>query len=190
RAQNVEVPIRRSARIPQAPDRYEFYVDVEEYELGDLNEPPKYKAALSDLESNKWLEAMNTEIQSMKDNEVWVLVELPPNGQNVRSKWLFKKKSDMDVKVHTFKACMVAKDYTQTYGIYYKETFSLVASIRAILILLAINAFYDYEIWQMDVKTTFLNGQLSKDVYMVQPEGFMDLKHPNKDGNFNVSFMD
>ncbi|GKE64748.1 hypothetical protein Tco_1518909 [Tanacetum coccineum] len=51
-----------SARIPQAPDKYSFYVDVKEYELGDLNEPPNYKAALSDLESDKWLEAMNTKM--------------------------------------------------------------------------------------------------------------------------------
>ncbi|GJX37961.1 hypothetical protein Tco_0251264 [Tanacetum coccineum] len=60
--QNVKVPIRRSARIPQAPDIYGFYVDVEEFELRDLNEPPNYKVALSDPESDKWLEAMNTEM--------------------------------------------------------------------------------------------------------------------------------
>ncbi|GKD03085.1 hypothetical protein Tco_1178059 [Tanacetum coccineum] len=93
---NVEVPIRRSERIPQAPDRYGFYVDVEEYELGDLNEPPNYKATLSYLKFDKWPESMNTKIQSMKDNQVWVLVDLPSNGQTVRSKWLFKKKTDMD----------------------------------------------------------------------------------------------
>ncbi|GJS54124.1 retrotransposon protein, putative, ty1-copia subclass [Tanacetum coccineum] len=178
--QNVRVPIRRSARIPQAPDRYGYYVDVEEYELGDLDEPPNYKAALADPESDKWLEAMNTEMQSMKDNQVWILVELPPNGRTVGSKWLFKKKTDMDGNVHTFKARLVAKGYTQTYGVDYGETFSPVADIRAIRILLAIAAFYDYEIWQMDVKTAFLNGHLSEDVYMVQPEGFVDPKHPNK----------
>ncbi|GJV03870.1 retrotransposon protein, putative, ty1-copia subclass [Tanacetum coccineum] len=149
--QNVEVPIRRSARIPQAPDRYGFYVDVEEYKLGDLNEPPNYKAALSDPESDKWLEAMNTKMQSMKDNQLWVLVELPPNGRTVGSKWIFKKKTDMDDYIHTFKARLVAKGYTQTYGVDYGETFSPVADIRAIRILLAITAFYDYEIWQMDV---------------------------------------
>ncbi|GJR07316.1 hypothetical protein Tco_0530300 [Tanacetum coccineum] len=69
-----------SVRIPQAPDRYGFYVDVEEHELGDLNEPPNYKAALSDPEYDKWLEAMNSEMQSLKDNQVCILVELPPNG--------------------------------------------------------------------------------------------------------------
>ncbi|GJX75179.1 hypothetical protein Tco_0313774 [Tanacetum coccineum] len=60
--------IRGSARIPQAPNRHEYYVDVEEYELRDLDEPPNYKAALADPESDKWLEAMNIEMQSMKDN--------------------------------------------------------------------------------------------------------------------------
>ncbi|GJU24903.1 hypothetical protein Tco_1163524 [Tanacetum coccineum] len=68
-----------------------------EYELEDLDEPPNYKAALADPESEKWLEAMNTEMQSMKDNQVWILVELPPNGQTFRSKWIFKKNTDMDL---------------------------------------------------------------------------------------------
>ncbi|GKC69631.1 retrotransposon protein, putative, ty1-copia subclass [Tanacetum coccineum] len=155
---------------------YGFHVDIEEYELGDLNEPPNYKVVLTDVESDKWLEAMNTEMQSIKDNQVWILVELPPNGRTVGSKWLFKKNADMDKNVHTFKARLVAKGYTQTCGVDYGETFSPVADIRAIRILLAITTFYDYEIWQMDVKTAFLNGHLSEDVYMVQPEGFVDPK--------------
>ncbi|GJW94904.1 retrotransposon protein, putative, ty1-copia subclass [Tanacetum coccineum] len=152
--QNVRVPICRSARIPQVPDRYGYY--IKEYELGDLNEPPNYKAALADPESDKWLEAINMEMQSMKDNQVWYLVDLSSNAH------------------------IVAKGFTQTYGVDYSETFSPVADIRAIRIILAIPAFYDYEIWQMNVKTTFLNGHLSEDVYMVQPEGFVDPKHPNK----------
>ncbi|GKB37662.1 retrotransposon protein, putative, ty1-copia subclass [Tanacetum coccineum] len=67
---------------------------------------------------------MNVEMQSMKDNEVWILVELPPNGKTVGSKWLFKKKTDMDGAVHTYKARLVAKGYTQTPRIDYEETFS------------------------------------------------------------------
>nr|GEU43420.1 putative retrotransposon Ty1-copia subclass protein [Tanacetum cinerariifolium] len=141
-------------KIPQALDRYGFNVDVEEYELGDLNEPPNYKAALSDHEFDKWLEAMNTKMQSMKDNQVWVLVDLPPNGRTVGSKWVFKKKTDMDGNVHTFKARLVAKRYTQTYSIDYEEIFSHVVDIRAIRILLAIVAFYDYEIWKSAKKST------------------------------------
>ncbi|GJX51002.1 retrotransposon protein, putative, ty1-copia subclass [Tanacetum coccineum] len=77
-------------------------------------------------------------------------------------------------------AHFVAKGYTQTPGINYEETFSPVADIRAIRILIAIAAFYDYEIWQMDVKTAFLNGYLSEEVYMEQPEGFVNPKYPNR----------
>ncbi|GJS93493.1 retrotransposon protein, putative, ty1-copia subclass [Tanacetum coccineum] len=128
------------------------------------------EAALLDPESDKWLNAMNVEMKSMKDNEVWELVDLPPNGKTVGHKSLFKKKTDMDGAVHTYKACLVAKGFTQTLRIDYEETFSPVADIRAIRILIAIAAFYDYEIWQIDVKTAFLNGYLNEEVYMEQPE--------------------
>nr|GEV24199.1 retrotransposon protein, putative, Ty1-copia subclass [Tanacetum cinerariifolium] len=138
----------KSTRIPQVPNRYGYYVDIEEYELRDLDEPPNYKAVLADPESDKWLEGMNTEMQSMRDNQVWYLVDISSNGQTVGCKWLFKKKNDMD-------------------GNSSKDSLTIVA-------------FYDYEIWQMDVKTAFLNGHLSEDVYMVQPKGFVYPKHPNK----------
>nr|GEW83014.1 putative retrotransposon protein [Tanacetum cinerariifolium] len=154
-------------------------IEADEYELGDLNEPTNYKAALLDLESDKWLNAMNVEMQSMKDNEVWDLVDLLPNGKTIGSKWLLKKKIDMDGVVHTYKARLVAKGFTQTYRVDYEEALSPVADIRAIRILIAIIAFYDYEIWQMDVKTVFLNGHLSKEIYMEQPEGFVNPKFSN-----------
>ncbi|GJZ27543.1 retrotransposon protein, putative, ty1-copia subclass [Tanacetum coccineum] len=118
--------------------------------IRDLVEPANYKAALLDPESNKWLNVMNVEMQSMKDNKVWDLVDLPPNGKTVGSKWLFKKKTDMDGAVHTYKARLMVKGYTQTPRINYEETFYSVEYIRAIRILIAIAAFYDYEIWQMD----------------------------------------
>ncbi|GJT88673.1 zinc finger, CCHC-type containing protein [Tanacetum coccineum] len=131
-------PIRRSTRTRRPTDRLCLYIDTEEHELGDLGEPANYRAALLDPESKKWLDAMNVEMQSMKDNDVWVLVELPPNARTVGSKWLFKKKTDMDGAVYIFKARLVAKGFTQTYGVDYEETFSPVADIRAIRILIAI----------------------------------------------------
>nr|GEX42828.1 hypothetical protein [Tanacetum cinerariifolium] len=134
------VPIRKSTRTRHAPDRMCLYIDAKEHELGDLGEPANYKAALLDPKSEKWLNAMNVEMQSMKDNEVWVLVELPPNGKSVGCKWLFKNKTDMYDVVHTYKARHVAKGYTQTPRIDYEETFSPVADIRAIRILIAIAA--------------------------------------------------
>nr|GFA10621.1 hypothetical protein [Tanacetum cinerariifolium] len=144
------VPIRRYTRTRHDPDRMCLYIDAEEHKLGDL------------------------------DNEVWVLVELPPNGKTIGSKWLFKKTTDMDGNVHIYKAHLVAKGYTQTPGIDYEETFSPVADIRAISILIAIAAYYDYKIWQMDVKTAFVNGYLNEEVYMEQPEGFVNKKYPNR----------
>ncbi|GJU54337.1 retrotransposon protein, putative, ty1-copia subclass [Tanacetum coccineum] len=162
------------------PDRLCFNVEVEEHNLGDLNEPANYKAALSDPEFEKWLVAMNAEMQSMYDNKVWRLVVLPPNAKVVKSKRIYKKKTDMDGKVHIYKARLVAKGSTQTYGVDYEETFSLVADIRAIRILIAIVAYYDYEIWKMNVKIAFLNGFLEEEIYMEQPEGFIDPNHPRK----------
>ncbi|GKA09958.1 zinc finger, CCHC-type containing protein [Tanacetum coccineum] len=76
-------PICRSTRTRRTPDQMCLYIDAEEHELGDLDEPANYKAALLDLESDKWLNAMNVEMQSMKDNKVWELVDLPPNGKTL-----------------------------------------------------------------------------------------------------------
>ena len=80
----------------------------------------------------------------------------------------------------TFKFRLVAKGFEQTYGITYDETFSPIVMLKSIRILLAIATYYDYKIWKMDVKTAFLNGNLLEDVYMTQPEGFVDPKYPNR----------
>ncbi|GKD57165.1 hypothetical protein Tco_1290552 [Tanacetum coccineum] len=105
--QDERVPICRSARTRRAPDRLCLNVEVEDHSLGDLNEPANYKAAILDPESDKWLDAMNAEIQSMKDNQVWCLVDLSPNGKTVGSKCIFMKKTNMDGIVHTYKARLI-----------------------------------------------------------------------------------
>jgi hypothetical protein len=84
----------------------------------------------------------------------------------IECKWIFKKNTDADGNVHFYKARLVAKGFRQIQGVDYDETFSPVAMLKSIQILLAIGAYYDYEIWQMDVKMAFLNGNLSEDVYM------------------------
>ncbi|GJT03829.1 retrotransposon protein, putative, ty1-copia subclass [Tanacetum coccineum] len=117
-----KIVVARSARTHQAPDRLCLNVEVEKHSLGDLNEPNNYKATLLDPESNKWVNAINAKMQSMKDNQVWCLVDLPANCKTIGSKWLFKKKTDMDGIVHTYKARLVAKGYSQTYGVDYEET--------------------------------------------------------------------
>ena len=100
-----------------------------------------------------------------------------------------KKKTDMEGKVVTYKARLVAKGYRQRQGIDYDETFSLVSIVKSIKILLAIAVDFDCEIWQMDVKTTFLNGNLIEEMYMRQPGGFTS-KDSNKYASFKNPFMD
>ena len=114
---------------------------------------------------------MMSEMDFMYTNQVWALIDVSEG---------FKKKTDMDGNIQTYKARLVAKGYRQRHGIDYEETFSPVAMIKSIRIMLAIAAYFDYEIWQMDVKTAFLNGNLLEDVYMQQPDGFIVPKHANK----------
>ena len=90
---------------------------------------------------------------------------------------LQKKKRDQCGKVQTFKARFVAKGYTQREGVNYEETLSPVAMLKSIRILLPIATFYDYEVLQMDVKTTFLNRNLEESIYMAPPEGFKRVKN-------------
>ncbi|GJX22591.1 retrotransposon protein, putative, ty1-copia subclass [Tanacetum coccineum] len=146
RPQEEGIPVRRSEGTHQAPYRLCLNVEAEEHILGDLNEPTSYKAAMLYFESNKWIDAMNAEIQSMMDNMVWVLVDLPPGYKTIGSEWIFKKNTDMDGIVHTYKARLVTKGYTQLYRVDYEEAFSPIADIRAIRILISIAVYYDYEI--------------------------------------------
>ena len=122
---------------------------------------------------------MKSEMVSMYENKVWTLVDLPVDRQAIENKWIFKKKTDADGNVTVYKARLVAKGFQQGQGVDYDETFSLVRMLKSVRIMLAIAAFYDYEIWQMDVKTAFLNGYLQEELYMKQPEGFVDPKCAN-----------
>ncbi|RVW52633.1 Retrovirus-related Pol polyprotein from transposon TNT 1-94 [Vitis vinifera] len=129
--------------------------------------------AMDDVDREKWQEAMKLEIESMYSNSVWELVDLPEGIKPIGCKWIYKRKRGPNGKVETFKARLVAKGFTQKEGVDYEDTFSPVAMLKSIRILLSIAAYYDYEIWQMDVKTAFLNGHLEETIYMVQPEGFV-----------------
>ncbi|KAK8712789.1 hypothetical protein V6N13_148017 [Hibiscus sabdariffa] len=109
------------------------------------------------------------------------LVEPPEGDKPIGCKWVFKKKTNMDGNVQTYKGRLVAKGFRQIYGVDYDETFSPVTMFKSIRILLAIAGFHDFEIWQIDVKTAFLNGKLEEDVYMTQPEGFVTPENAGKE---------
>ena len=131
-------------------------------------------------DSAKWLEAMKSEMGSIYENKVRTLVDFPDDWQAIENKWIFKKKTDTAGNVTVYKARLVAKGFRQVQGVDYDEIFSLVVMLKPIRIMLAIAAFYDYEIWQMDIKTAFLNGFLEEELYMMQPEGFVNSKGANK----------
>jgi hypothetical protein len=140
----------------------------------DQDEPATYMEAMEGPESEKWLEAMKSEIRSMYDNQVWTLVDIPNDCKAVENKWISKKKTDTDGNVTVYKARLVAKGLRQIQGV------DPVAMLKSIRILLAIAAYFDYEIWQTDVKTAFLSGNIEEELYMVQPEGFVNPKDANK----------
>jgi hypothetical protein len=148
----------------------EVFVAISETVVED---PTSYQEAMTEVDSCLWQKAMKSEMESMYSNKVWDLVDLPPNVRPIGCKWIYKRKRGSDGLVEAFKARLVAKGYSQREGIDYEETFSPVAMIKSFRILLSIAAKLDYEIWQMDVKTTFLNEYLDEDIYMEQPEGFI-----------------
>ncbi|KAL0293565.1 UNVERIFIED_CONTAM: Retrovirus-related Pol polyprotein from transposon RE2 [Sesamum calycinum] len=153
------VPIlRRLAKVPQPPKRYGFLGVIGQLE----NDPKTYGEAMSDIDSGKWLEAMKSEMDSMSSNQVWTLVDRPKGVRPVGCKWVYKRKIGADGEVITFKARLVAKGYTQRPGVNFEETFLPVAMGKSIRIMLAIAAWYDYEMWQMDVKIAFLTVSLRK----------------------------
>ncbi|KAM1543967.1 hypothetical protein PS2_013233 [Malus domestica] len=175
---------RRSERVSKPPKRYGLDNDFGElYLLGDNDtkeDPRDYTEAMSDIDPKRWQEAMKTEMDSMYQNQVWTLVDPPEGIVPVGNKWVFKRKIGADGNVETYKARLVAKGYREREGIDYEETFSPVAMITSIRILLAIVAYHDYKIWQMDVKMAFLNGYLKEELYMTQPEGFVSKSERTK----------
>ncbi|KAK1648211.1 hypothetical protein QYE76_066016 [Lolium multiflorum] len=166
---------RRSTRERTTLDWYDPCLNVMIVDSND-EDPATYEEAMMSPNSNKWQEAMKFEMGSMYDNQVWTLVDLPDSCKAVKNKWIFKRKTDVDGNITVYKARLVAKGFRQIQGVDYDETFSPVAKLKSVRILLAIAAFFDYEIWQMDVKTAFLNGDIEEELYMVQPKGFVDPK--------------
>ena len=147
--------------------------------LLDHDEPTNYEEAMMSLDSDKWLEAMKCEIGFIYKNKMWTLVELPDDRQAIENKRIFKRKTDADSSVTIYEARLVAKGFRQVQGAEYDEIFSLVAMLKSFRIMLAIATFY--EIWQMDVKMAFLKWIfLKEELYMIQPEGFVNPKGANK----------
>ncbi|GJZ23009.1 retrovirus-related pol polyprotein from transposon TNT 1-94 [Tanacetum coccineum] len=131
------------------------------------------------LEEEGWIIAMQKELNQFERNNVWTLVPKPHGKTIIGTKWIWKNKMDENGIVNKNKTRLVAQGYNQHEGIDYEETFASVARLKAIRIFLAYAAYMGFMVYQMDVKSAFLNGKISEEVYVQKPLGFESSEYPN-----------
>ena len=139
--------------------------------MASSDEPSTYRAAVSGSEANKWLLAISEEVQSLEVNKTWQVVDKTRDMNIIGSRWIFKKKKDVNGQVQKYKARLVAKGYDQEYGIDFCETFAPVLKYKTLRVILALSVIFGYQLAQLDVKTAFLNASINEDLYMEVPDG-------------------
>jgi len=139
-------------------------------------EPKSNEEAIKD---ENWVAAMHEELKQFTRNDVWFLVPRSDEMNIIGSKWVFRNKLDESGVITRNKARLVAKRYNQEEGIDYGETFAPVARLEAVRLLLAFSCMSGFKLFQMDVKSAFLNGIINEEVYVEQPSGFEDHQHRN-----------
>ncbi|KAK8950761.1 hypothetical protein KSP39_PZI003380 [Platanthera zijinensis] len=148
------------------------------YHLED--DPFSYQEAMRSRDSLMWAEAIDDEMDSLLHNNSWHLVDLPKGAKVLGYKWVLKKKLHSDGSIARYKARLVAKGYKQQGGIDYFDVYSPVCHLSTIRILLALASIENFIVHQMDVKTAFLNGELDEEIYMAQPEGYVQKDQKDK----------
>ncbi|GJV19745.1 zinc finger, CCHC-type containing protein [Tanacetum coccineum] len=154
-------------------DQHSYCFNVED-------DPKTFDKAMKSQDVAFWKEAINDEMDSIMGNNTWALIDLPPGCRPLGCKWIFKRKLNVDGTVKKFKARLVIQGFKQKSGIDYFDTYAPVARISTIRLLIAMTSIHSLIIHQMDVKTTFLNGELEDEVYMNQPLGFILPGNKNK----------
>jgi len=129
-----------------------------------------YEEALKD---SKWKKAMEEELSMIQKNNTWTLVDRPEGRKVIGVKWIYRTKLNADTSINKHKARLVVKGYAQIFGVDYSDTFALVARLDTIRLLLAISAQKGWKVFQLDVKSAFLNGVLQEEIYVEQPDGFL-----------------
>ncbi|KAJ0865146.1 putative RNA-directed DNA polymerase [Helianthus annuus] len=164
---------RRSNRVSKPNPKYVVNVAVTEVEE---SKPNTFEEA---CEKEEWNHAMQDEIEAMNRNETWVLVPKPKDVKPISCKWVFKIKRKTDGSFERHKARLVARGFSQQFGVDYEDTFSPVAKIATIRVLIAVAASNGWKLHQMDVKNVFLYGDLDHTIHMEQPKGFVSEMFPN-----------
>ena len=132
-------------------------------------EPIYYEEA---VKAEQWRQAMDSEMHSIEKNKTWFLTELPRGAKRIGLKWVYKTKLNEHGDVEKYKARLVAKGYAQEYGVDYEEVFAPVARMDTVRMILAFAAQKGWTIYQLDVKSAFLHGELTEDVFVEQPRGY------------------
>ena len=129
------------------------------------------------VKEKNWLDAMNQEIAAIEKNHTWELIDLPKDKTRIGVKWVYKPKLNEKGKNEKHKAMLVSKGFSQQFGVKYfgvdySETFALVARLDTIKTILSIAAQHKWKVYQLDVKSAFLNGIFQEEFYVDQPPGF------------------
>lgn len=167
---NVVTSQRKSMRRINPPNRFGEWVCSS---VVDIPEPKTVSEALNGPESNEWKLAMQREIDSIDSNNVWTLTKSSNGKAPITTKWIFKRKIGSDGNVSSYKARLVAQGFSQRPGVDYEETFAPVIRFESVRTIIALSAKHNMKIHQMDVSSAFLNGNIEEELYLTQPEGFI-----------------
>lgn len=164
-----------SSSIQLVPNEYSFSGYTYLADIVDIEEPKTFRTtSMNPL----WKKAMQEEFDALKSQGTWVLVPVPSQRSVVRCKWVYKVKMNSDGSISRYKARLVAQGFTQEQGIDYSETFSPVVRHSTVRLILALATSCKWPLRQLDIKNAFLHGELQEEVYMQQPQGFVDSQHP------------
>ncbi|GKF08356.1 putative RNA-directed DNA polymerase, partial [Tanacetum coccineum] len=159
---------------PFVPLRWTRYSANKYVLLIDGGEPECYAEAMEDEHKKEWFDAMQDEMKSLYENNTFELTKLPKVKRALKNKWVYKLKTEEYTPRPRYKARLVVKGFSQKKGIDFDEIFSPVVKMGSIRVVLGLAASLDLRVEKMDVKTAFLHGDLDKEIYMEQPEGFGD----------------
>lgn len=175
-----------SQSVPRRPKSLRIQAAKQRHILNNLNSvddieaPQSVADALKSKHANDWQLSMQKEYDALMANNTWSLVNLPSGKKAIGSKWVFRIKRNKEGEIEKYKSRLVAKGCGQQFGVNYWETFSPVIRYETIRMLFAIAAEKQLHMHQVDISNAYLNSKLQEDVYMRQPENFVDKQHPNK----------